>query len=339
VRSETSPEDVPGMARSAGVLTARGGLASHAAVVARGWGIPAVVGAEAIHPGADKVEIDGRVLRAGERITIDGGTGGIHLGEVPGSWQVAPEAARLLGWARELGIAIGASRDDAAASETGEAAAHEDAPSDPRDAIEQRDIMRPLLVTGGASLEHLADVTLAEPDALRPLVERLVEERLAERTSDRIRLSAAGKLEASAVFAADREAVGEQRSVGILDSFHTFDARVKDLVTAWQVRDVAGEQVLNDHSDEAYDARVIDDLVALHRDLVAWLSPLGAGMRPYAVYRSRLDRAIERVRAGDGEFVASPRVDSYHSVWFELHEDLIRLAGRRRADEAAAGRA
>jgi pyruvate,orthophosphate dikinase len=45
------------------------------------------------------------------------------------------------------------------------------------------------------------------------------------------------------------------------------------------------------------------------------------------------------VRAGDHRFVASPRVDSYHSVWFELHEDVIRLAGRTREDEVAAGRA
>ena len=43
--------------------------------------------------------------------------------------------------------------------------------------------------------------------------------------------------------------------------------------------------------------------------------------------------------AGDGRYVASPRVDSYHGIWFELHEDLIQLAGRNRADEVAAGRA
>jgi len=53
----------------------------------------------------------------------------------------------------------------------------------------------------------------------------------------------------------------------------------------------------------------------------------------------RLTAAIEHALAGDGRYVASPRVDSYHGVWFELHEDLIVLAGRTRADEAAAGRA
>ena len=56
-------------------------------------------------------------------------------------------------------------------------------------------------------------------------------------------------------------------------------------------------------------------------------------------YRERLERALTKARDGDQRFVASPRVDSYHSVWFELHEDLIRLSGRLRSDEAAAGRA
>ena len=49
--------------------------------------------------------------------------------------------------------------------------------------------------------------------------------------------------------------------------------------------------------------------------------------------------AAEAAAAGNGKFVASPRVDSYHGAWFELHEDLILLAGRTRADEVAAGRA
>jgi pyruvate,orthophosphate dikinase len=58
-----------------------------------------------------------------------------------------------------------------------------------------------------------------------------------------------------------------------------------------------------------------------------------------SAYGVRLGRAIERAVAGDPRFVASPRVDSYHGVRFELHEDLIQLAGRSRADEVAAGRA
>ena len=111
---------------------------------------------------------------------------------------------------------------------------------------------------------------------------------------------------------------------------------MKALVTAWQVRDVAGEQVLNDHSDAAYDTQIMADLAALHADTAAWLAPLAASQRPYSVYLARLSRALELARGGDQRYVASPRVDSYHSVWFELHEDLIRLSGKKRA-EATSG--
>jgi hypothetical protein len=56
-------------------------------------------------------------------------------------------------------------------------------------------------------------------------------------------------------------------------------------------------------------------------------------------YGRRLDAAAAAAAGGDHRFIASPRVDSYHGVWFELHEDLIRLAGTTREEEVAAGRA
>ncbi len=85
VRRETSPDDLPGMVASVGVLTARGGKTSHAAVVARGMGMCAVVGAEALNvdPNAKTVTVGGTVLHEGEIIAIDGATGEIFVGEVP----------------------------------------------------------------------------------------------------------------------------------------------------------------------------------------------------------------------------------------------------------------
>ena len=76
-----------------------------------------------------------------------------------------------------------------------------------------------------------------------------------------------------------------------------------------------------------------------NRDAVAWLEPNEPKLPRLSDYRARLTRALEAARAGDGRYVASPRVDSYHGAWFELHEDLIQLAGRTREDEVAAGRA
>src|SRR5207237_2816572 len=82
VRTETSPEDVHGMAVAEGSLTSRGGLVSHAAVVARGWGKPAVVGAEKLRITAQQFSVDGVTVREGDVISINGTTGEVVQGEV-----------------------------------------------------------------------------------------------------------------------------------------------------------------------------------------------------------------------------------------------------------------
>ncbi len=102
VRVETSPEDIHGMHAAQGILTARGGMTSHAAVVARGMGRPCVSGAGgvAIDYKARLMRVAGRDVKEGELITIDGGTGEVMLGEVP---TVQPELVgdfgTLMGWA------------------------------------------------------------------------------------------------------------------------------------------------------------------------------------------------------------------------------------------------
>jgi len=102
VRTETSPEDIHGMHAAKGILTARGGMTSHAAVVARGMGRPCVSGAGSlvIDMAARTVSVPGHTLNEGDRITLDGATGEIMLGEVA---TVEPELtgdfARLMEWA------------------------------------------------------------------------------------------------------------------------------------------------------------------------------------------------------------------------------------------------
>ncbi len=82
VRNETSPDDIHGMQVSQGILTARGGLVSHAAVVARGWGIPAVVGAEALKISGRTAKVGKVEIDEGDVISLNGSTGEIVLGEV-----------------------------------------------------------------------------------------------------------------------------------------------------------------------------------------------------------------------------------------------------------------
>jgi len=103
VRNETSPEDVHGMIVAEGILTARGGLVSHAAVVARGWGKPAVVGAESVQISGASFTSRGATVNEGDVISIDGATGRVVQGEVPLSQAEPPaEFTTILAWADEI---------------------------------------------------------------------------------------------------------------------------------------------------------------------------------------------------------------------------------------------
>jgi len=127
VRPETTPEDIAGMVASEGVLTSRGGMTSHAAIVARGIGKPAIVGCEALHIDLDKEEftVGGTLIKKGDVITIDGLTAEVFVGEVAFvEPKIGGEVATLLGWAdrhRRLGVWANANdeRDGAKANENG----------------------------------------------------------------------------------------------------------------------------------------------------------------------------------------------------------------------------
>ena len=100
VRSETSPDDIHGMMASKGILTARGGLVSHAAVVARGWGTPAIVGAEEVRIKGNQFSVGDVVVKEGDVISIDGTTGEVVLGAM--ELRIAeppPEFETVLKWA------------------------------------------------------------------------------------------------------------------------------------------------------------------------------------------------------------------------------------------------
>ena len=278
VRAETSPDDVHGMARSAGILTARGGLASHAAVVARGWGIPAVVGAEGLEVGDGEVRIGERVLRAGEVITIDGGTGEVFEGAVAGTTEVVPEARTLLAWAKELGIEIAGPAADAADTwASPEAAPPAGAAPSTDGAVTPDDCIRALGIKGFATTEAIADACRCTPDAVTAAIERCTADGLVATTAGAFRLTDDGKARAADLMTAERDAWGADAATAALDAFLDLDHRVKEIVTAWQMRD---EATVNDHSDPDYDAGVLDRLAATHADAMAWLAPLQDARRP-----------------------------------------------------------
>ncbi len=103
VRKETNPEDIHGMLASSGVLTSRGGLVSHAAVVARGWGKPAVVGADKVKVVGNQFRVGEETVRQGDTISIDGSSGEVILGAAPLRLpDPTPEFDTILSWADAL---------------------------------------------------------------------------------------------------------------------------------------------------------------------------------------------------------------------------------------------
>jgi hypothetical protein len=119
----------------------------------------------------------------------------------------------------------------------------------------------------------------------------------------------------------------------VYQDFLGLNPRLLATASAWQLRDEGGQAVVNDHTDPAHDARVLADLQALHADALPLVAGLGDLLARFERYGPRLSAAVERIEAGDQDWFTKPLIDSYHTVWFELHEDLLSTLGKERASE------
>lgn len=114
--------------------------------------------------------------------------------------------------------------------------------------------------------------------------------------------------------------------------FEDVNHALKALMTDWQVVTIAGERIENDHQDKAYDARILDRLGSLHERSEPILKRLEARLPTLAFYRLALLAALEKAEDGDSAWVSDVSCESYHTLWFELHEELIRILGGSRTD-------
>ncbi len=200
------------------------------------------------------------------------------------------------------------------------------------------EIAMALRLKGMAAVDAIADVSGASAAEVTSAVQEMVDAGYAVDSPRGFRLTPEGKAWTDELLGAERQNVDTDAMNGIYERFCDHNDVFKQLITDWQIKDVGGEQVPNDHTDEAYDQAIFDRLA----DLDAAVAPVFADAAAQAPRLSRyLDRfaaALAAVQAGDTSMVAHPLKDSYHTVWFEMHEELILVSGRNRADEAAAGR-
>jgi len=193
------------------------------------------------------------------------------------------------------------------------------------------ELLRLAALKGRASADILAGALSLPEDAALAQYLPLCEQGLCAKVSNGFRLTQAGRARLTALLAEERARVDPAAVVALYEDFCVLNAELKQIMTAWQLK---REGVPNDHRDADYDRAVLQRLGDLHRRVVPLLHRLAQLSPRLATYRARLTRAADRVAAGDLTYVARIVADSYHTVWFELHEELIALAGLTR--EAAA---
>jgi hypothetical protein len=148
-------------------------------------------------------------------------------------------------------------------------------------------------------------------------------------------LTAAGRTRHGELLAAERD--GAAYTDPVDNNYRRFLEINGDLLgvcTDWQMRPGPGGQpVINDHSDEEYDRKVIARLRGIDDAVQPVCSELGACAERFSGYGPRLNAAIAKVEGGDVDWFTKPMIDSYHTVWFELHEDLLCTLGIERSKE------
>lgn len=145
-----------------------------------------------------------------------------------------------------------------------------------------------------------------------------------------------GRAEGERRLAAELDAAGARAEVdAAYRQFLTLNQPLLQLCTDWQLRPVdGGDPVLNDHADAAYDENVVATLRSFHGEAQPIVAELAVILDRFAGYGSRLTHALERTEAGESDYFTKPTIDSYHTVWFELHENLLATLGIERGSES-----
>ena len=141
-----------------------------------------------------------------------------------------------------------------------------------------------------------------------------------------------GRAENERRLAAELDQTGTRSEVDAAHAvFIALNARLLATVTNWQIRPKPADPLAaNDHTDLGWDERVLDDLRRLGVELRPMSQQLAAALQRFAGYAERYSAALDRVNRGERAWVAQPKIDSCHTVWVELHEDLLATLGLAR---------
>ena len=151
-----------------------------------------------------------------------------------------------------------------------------------------------------------------------------------------LRISPSGRTRLEALLAEERATINPAAMAAAYDDFRAVNTDFKILVTDWQLKG-GSEGTPNTHDDAEYDAAVLARLDELHARVVPIIAATATQVPRLNAYAAKLSAALDKVNAGDTAWLSRPLIDSYHTVWFELHEELIGAVGMTREEAARSG--
>lgn len=196
-------------------------------------------------------------------------------------------------------------------------------------------VLQAVRLKGRVSPADLATTLGADLSDITPTVERLAAAGLLTEGAT-LRITGSGSDRLAALLAEERAGIDPAAMAAAYAEFRAVNADFKRLVTDWQLTGGPGGAP-NTHDDAEYDAAVLVRLDDVHARTMPIIEAAAGQLPRLSAYATKLIAALDKVRAGETIWLTRPLIDSYHTVWFELHEELIGAVGLTRAETARSG--
>jgi hypothetical protein len=198
--------------------------------------------------------------------------------------------------------------------------------------VDADDIFTALTLKPFADVDQVVAILGAAPGDVEAALARCVESDQVADLDGKYGLTGASNELVGAIYASRYGGWRDQPDrVAALDAFEQVNGRLLGVMTDWQTVDVAGSRVPNGHDDADYDERILTRLDKVHAGMERALAPLAAADQLISRFIARLADALQRAEVGRTEYVCDVEVESFHNIWFQLHEHLLRTFGRERS--------
>jgi len=198
-------------------------------------------------------------------------------------------------------------------------------------------ILHTLRIRGFVQSSEIADSTGLESEEIESHLDEFRENDLVNYREGRIEgwmLTQEGREKSQQLVSSELESSGSKEEINSsYQNFLSINQEFLSLCTDWQLRTVEGEQEINDHSDSAYDAGVVARLADINDQIQPVCHALAASLKRFESYKYRFSDALHKVQNNESEWFTKPMIDSYHTIWFELHENLLSTLGIERSKE------